>query len=291
MAGASELHPEETEEVSHRGNGKAREQTERNRANALASTGPQTAEGKRASSRNATRHGILSRLPVLPFEQAEDWNAHREAVLEDCNAEGYVETLFAERVALDFWRLTRVARYEHAKATRRTAYRDAEPWQAECAEILATLDTRPGDELLDQEHGAHVVRLVTTLLSLDPNEDGFPDVEGWPEGLALDECAWTPDSLRAMLDALAEQAGSPLSAALDEARRRFEERAELEKTLDQGKNGLPYAPDLEQVARYETHLERSLVRNLRELQRLQAFRAGVAPPVAVDVSFTAEARS
>ena len=45
-------------------------------------------------------------------------------------------------------------------------------------------------------------------------------------------------------------------------------------------------PDvLEKVARYENSLERSLFRNLHELQKLQAARSGVAVtlPVALDV--------
>src|SRR5690242_9341367 len=47
-------------------------QLEANRANSERSTGPRTAEGKDASSRNATRHGFLAR--VLPAEQ-QDYRA------------------------------------------------------------------------------------------------------------------------------------------------------------------------------------------------------------------------
>ncbi len=45
---------------------------------------------------------------------------------------------------------------------------------------------------------------------------------------------------------------------------------------------------LDRLARYETTAERSLHRNLHELERLQARRAGitVAPPIAVDVDVT-----
>ena len=49
---------------------------------------------------------------------------------------------------------------------------------------------------------------------------------------------------------------------------------------------LPDANTLAKVERYEAHLERSLVRALHELERLQARRAGwqVLPiPIAVDV--------
>jgi hypothetical protein len=39
-----------------------------NRANALHSTGPCTAEGKQTSSRNPIRHGLTARTAVLPAE-------------------------------------------------------------------------------------------------------------------------------------------------------------------------------------------------------------------------------
>jgi len=66
--------------------------TTANRRNALASTGPKTAEGKAAFALNATRHGILARLEVLPgVERPEDWNAHLDAVLDDLGPAGHLE--------------------------------------------------------------------------------------------------------------------------------------------------------------------------------------------------------
>ncbi len=87
-----------------------------NRQNALVSTGPRTVEGKARSSRNATLHGILSKLPVLDDECPADWRRHRSMVLDDLDPVGAVETLLAERIACLFWRLRRVARYEWAAA-------------------------------------------------------------------------------------------------------------------------------------------------------------------------------
>ena len=48
------------------------------------------------------------------------------------------------------------------------------------------------------------------------------------------------------------------------------------------------APILEGLTRYEAHAERSLFRNLHELQRVQAERAGlpVAPPAVVELDVT-----
>jgi hypothetical protein len=46
-------------------------QIEANRLNARQSNGAQTAEGKAASSKNALKHGLLSKDILLPNEDAE----------------------------------------------------------------------------------------------------------------------------------------------------------------------------------------------------------------------------
>jgi hypothetical protein len=62
---------------------------------------------------NATRHGIRSPAPVVPgVEKAEDWEEHRDGVLESLQPEDHLELVLAERVALLSWRLHRVIRYE-----------------------------------------------------------------------------------------------------------------------------------------------------------------------------------
>jgi hypothetical protein len=48
----------------------------------LHSTGPKSPEGKLASSRNATRHGLAGVFAVLPHENAEDFD-HLAARLRD----------------------------------------------------------------------------------------------------------------------------------------------------------------------------------------------------------------
>jgi hypothetical protein len=75
--------------------------------------GPKTAEGRLAVRLNASRHGILSPEPVVnAYERAEDWEAHREAVVGSLSPEGGMEGVLAERVALCSWRLNRVVLYE-----------------------------------------------------------------------------------------------------------------------------------------------------------------------------------
>jgi hypothetical protein len=79
----------------------------------LARGGPSTQEGKEVARWNATRHGIRSPAPVVPgVEKTEEWEEHRDGILESLQPEGHLELVLAERVALLSWRLHRVTRYE-----------------------------------------------------------------------------------------------------------------------------------------------------------------------------------
>src|ERR671919_3070791 len=75
--------------------------------------GPKTPGGKGVPPKNPPRHGIRSPAPVVPgLEKAEDWEEHRDGVLESLSPEGHLELVLAERVAVLSWRLHRVTRYE-----------------------------------------------------------------------------------------------------------------------------------------------------------------------------------
>lgn len=78
--------------------------------------GPKTKNGKAVASRNAIKHGLRSPHPVIieDKETEADWDRHRRRILDDLAPEGALEEAFAERIALLFWRLKRVTRYETA---------------------------------------------------------------------------------------------------------------------------------------------------------------------------------
>jgi hypothetical protein len=79
----------------------------------LAKGGPVTEEGKEVVKWNATQHCILSPAPVVPgIEKREDWEDHRDGVLDSLSPVGHLEFVLAERVALLSWRLHRVTRFE-----------------------------------------------------------------------------------------------------------------------------------------------------------------------------------
>jgi hypothetical protein len=75
--------------------------------------GPKTEQGKAVVRWNATRHGISSPKPVVPgLEKQEDWEEHRNGIMENLSPVGHLEVTLAERIALLCWRLNRVTRYE-----------------------------------------------------------------------------------------------------------------------------------------------------------------------------------
>ena len=109
------------------------------RDSGLAKGGPVTQEGKEVVRWNATRHGIRSPAPVVPgIERAEDWQEHRDGILESLQPEGHFELVLAERVALLSWRLNRVIRFE--------------------TESIALYQERVEDDLADRRRfGSHVL--------------------------------------------------------------------------------------------------------------------------------------
>jgi len=84
-----------------------------NRRNAQKSTGPRTAEGKRAVSQNAVKHGLFAREAVIKCEDPAEFELHREALLDELRPVGAIESMLAERIVSLSWRLQRVERMQN----------------------------------------------------------------------------------------------------------------------------------------------------------------------------------
>jgi hypothetical protein len=119
-------------------------QAETNRRNAALSTGPRSTGGKARVAQNAVKHGAFSTLPVIPgVERPEDWQAHRDGILQSLAPVGALETRLAERVALLLWRLDRVARYETAVTTIALDEAGEEPHQPDAVVAALKADRDP----------------------------------------------------------------------------------------------------------------------------------------------------
>lgn len=81
-----------------------------NRRNALASTGPKTAEGKARVAMNGLRHGIFCQYLLTKSEKPEDLDALKEDMYRELQPQGIVEEMLVDKMINAVWRLRRVAR-------------------------------------------------------------------------------------------------------------------------------------------------------------------------------------
>ena len=92
------------------------------RANGARSRGPVTPEGKRRSSQNATRHGLLARCIVMENESQTAFEALLAQHLDRLRPADALEFGFIEEMAAAYWRMRRAWALEtrifenHAKA-------------------------------------------------------------------------------------------------------------------------------------------------------------------------------
>lgn len=292
-----------------------------NRKNALKSTGPKTKSGKAASSRNAVKHGVLAATPVLPgIENREDWEKHRDGLLESLAPVGYLEEMLTIRLAVLAWRLWRVVRYEAEVSTAAVARAEAdleeerdekgtgkpsEPAEARekaqraalLIETLEALPKLPDEESVDRESAVAVLWAFHEELPEDSEEisiPGIPDDDAefdafdrWTVGLLRKATEYYARAGRMTVDALLRKC--ILSASKEgywaqKRERDLVEQGERWKLLLERENRsrMLLEPEvLDKVARYEINLERAFLRTLHEIQRLQASRSGaVVPPPA-----------
>jgi len=93
-------------------------QKKSNQKNALLSTGPITEKGKVIVSKNAVKHGIFTNDLVIEKgdgkEKKQEYLELLSNLINCLNPNGQLENLLVEKIAVDFWRLRRVLRFEMA---------------------------------------------------------------------------------------------------------------------------------------------------------------------------------
>jgi hypothetical protein len=292
---------------------------EANRKNALKSTGPRTVEGKRRSSLNAVKHGALSKAPVLAHvESIDEWQAHREALVEALLPANHLEDILVERIALQSWRLIRVARYEAERLSHQqeNVDRDVNDHWLRSRGSLGWSNQSLEEAKFEREAQTHTRRFIEAV-----NQEELDTVEAETSSWAVHEAGrasgvrdwdelclpgeevlcelteypWTGWQAWESIQAVSSAAGEEPMALLERARHEAWRRAfDAERKAEEiGRRVasmrvsrlLLGATSLQSITRYEAHLERSLYRALHEYQRLQGLRAGgkVPAPVVVDV--------
>ena len=90
---------------------------EANRRNAQRSTGPRSTAGKAVVSRNARKHGLLSRNLVIDGESQEEFAELLRLLDDELQPVGLVEHALVERVGIAIWRQRRLVRAESAEVS------------------------------------------------------------------------------------------------------------------------------------------------------------------------------
>ena len=87
-----------------------------NQQNAQLSTGPKTEQGKAIIATNAIKHGIFTKdliiTSTLGKENAQEYQEMLNNLVDCLTPQNQVESLLVEKIAIDFWRLRRVIRFE-----------------------------------------------------------------------------------------------------------------------------------------------------------------------------------
>jgi hypothetical protein len=283
--------------------------------------GPRTPEGKKRSSANAVRHGALSLRPVVgAVETVEAWQSHREGVFASLCPANHLEETLTERIAIQLWRLGRVVRYEtdvinaNQNLIAAGRIRDIDDMRARWAEtgvaesaegdrlhalavtqFLQDLPSMPDDLQLERLAGVTMIwaaykaafggrQVEMSIPGIPDDDDEFDAFDAWTPGLLrrafaayAQKAHLTPEQLNARM---VERAATSEADAAEEIEARKRQRDLLRRH-----HILPNEPTLEKIARYEASLERSLIRTLHELQRIQALRRGSAAalPLALDL--------
>jgi hypothetical protein len=256
---------------------------------------PANASGDYSASRlNAVRHGILSRHTVLPWEEETEYLSLYGELLSEHSPNGPTEEHLVEEIAGIFWRkrrlrLAELAAHHHGLEDTTAPFRDTvkaalahlgtgEQIEGISVAIRATPE-ETNEQLADVEEDAAMTQKALKILRQDvadayakalialrddTRECWEEALENDPEDLDVDEEPLTPDAIG--LQRFLEHKLGPWYV---QRRKELENRPLIRaqafgESLDPNK--------LEQLARYEVHLDRKLERMLTMLLRLQDLR-------------------
>ena len=256
----------------------------------------ETADGYGTTRFNALRHGVLSRYTVLPWEDADEYEALLAALAAEHTPQGPTEEHLVEELAGILWRKRRL-RLAEAAAHRRGLDATLASYQETVKVALVHLDATDQSErvvdairatadetaehIREMEEDEAMTRQALELLDSSRN-DAY---EAALAKLRDDTREWWEDVLACDPEEL-EEDEEPATADA-ECLKQFLERKVLSWYVTRKKElanrplireqafGEAFDPDkLERLGRYEVHLDRKLERTLTMLIRLQDLRRG-----------------
>jgi hypothetical protein len=252
-------------------------QIDANRRNALLSTGPSSSEGKEVVSRNAVKHGILSRSLLLDDESPEEYQALVIELQNNLQPHGVLEFTLVEKIAIALWRQKRLVRAETAtidesRQPMRILEEVRESLGHDCDIQLTEEEVTKDDEQHIQwcenviaEIERCVVRDVSDLEKEAPLTYKFA-VERVKEGCSLQEYLMKFGGADKYLKKLEAYCRSELR----KEGMRIIARRVVEQVRD--KRCIPEDKYLELFARYQVMLDGELYKAIKVLREAQAWR-------------------
>lgn len=275
-----------------------------NKENAMLSTGPKTIEGKAIVATNSTKHGIFTKdliiTTALGKENEEEYTEMLNNLIDCLLPKNQMESLIVEKIAIDFWRLRRVMRFEGGSIAKHieTIYHEFYSYGKKNPEELQG-EIQGVQEYIDWVTG-YLVYLKEGVVSFEePSWEGNDIESDVYEDLLLilrtlknihyeeqEEFRYGKRDFVRLKSVLAQHgysAKKEISAKLiqiyeDEVRRLRKEMGELEKKrlsnikaddLNAMLGLIPQEENTDKILKYERSIQKSIFQNLFLLKKLQ----------------------
>lgn len=241
-------------------------------------------QGYDAVRYNAMKHGILSRYTVLSHENHADYESLLQSLMDEHQPAGATEQHLIEELASIIWRKRRVLQAEGATINKglkessrnaKTIIPAAAPFElgfsGEGTDIRDLMDMKPED-VAESHQNARDDIAATSKASAILRKNGdydraldalLPETREWWQN-SLDDDKYPADA--AGLEAFIDEHVTPLIYQQEKAARHH--NAIVNQAMGEGF----HAYKLEQISRYETHLDRRFERTLAMLVKLKELR-------------------
>jgi len=262
-------------DTQSQGNAEATSQKkiEANRQNAQLSSGPRSVEGKKTSSRNAAKHGLLVKDIVITTRANKEDQTEFDALLDELRDYykpiGVAEDLKVQELAISYWRSARALRCERGEVTcAGTAPPQAELEEWELSVLMAQPAADAYQSLLERSRGIKFLlrKIEQARNEVEVSSRVSSELRQW----LAPEQNW---------DRIVYSGKKPLLAALEKeveeltARKNQVEKDEAEWRNDRRDcSAIPSKEVLDRINRYETSNVRHRYRVEARLEQLQAQR-------------------
>jgi len=258
-----------------------------NQQNAQKSSGPKSADGKAVTSRNATRHGLLSARLFLQDEKPQEFQQLFDELAGTFNPSGIMEMVLLEKIAVAIWKQRRIVAAETgAIALRRQTEKvlsklngilnkasyspdalkeaDIEPFDKEhekwCQDVLLEYDAIMEDE--EEELTLALVEKIAPecwqQLQQETEDEEEESAEAYLKSCKTDLAAWLVEMKKYADTELAKARQRPKNIEL--FNNAFAEQGILSDKYR------------ESFERYQASLDNQLYKAMKELRQLQEWR-------------------